>query len=149
MNRGRETVYQAFFELMKKSAGFNTISRIPIPSDSLAGANLPALEVVGEQETAEFRGLGLMIVWKIQMLLLVYCDTSDPSTPAFVTLNALLDSIDKALTPDPQTGKIELFDADGVPVVVDVHFSGTILKDPSFQSGIGAAGIPIEIVTTA
>lgn len=148
MNRGRETVYTALFAQIQKVAGFNLISRVPIPSDALATANMPALEVLGEQEDAVFTRIGVPIIWKVRMDLMIYCDTSDTTVPAYTTLNNLIDAVELALKPNPQ-GKVELPDANGIPIAVDVHFAGTILKDPSFQSGIGAAAVPIEIITTA
>lgn len=144
MKDGRKAVYDAFFALMKESAGFVEVSQTPFSSDALGTARMPMMEILGQQEFAEFKALGIPIIWRIHMDLMVYCDTSDPSAPAYDTLNTLIDAMDAAMTPDPATGVVTLGG-----LVADVHFNGTILKDPSFQSGIGAASVPIEIITTA
>ena len=146
MRAAREAIYMAFYNQISQAVGFNTISRTPIPEAKLATARMPVLEVLDELETPLFKGLGIPLYWTLQITAQVYVDTGDTSIPGYAVINAMLDAIDVALRPAfPWPG----LDANGNEVAVDCRFSGSGAKDPGYQTGIGVAGIRIDIITTA
>jgi hypothetical protein len=149
MRAAREAIYTAFYNQISQAVGFNTISRTPIPEAKLGTARLPALEILDELETPSFRGLGIPLYWTLQITAQIYVDTGDNSIPGYAVINAMLDAIDVALRPDPATGRLALKDANGNEIAVDCRFSGSGAKDPGYQSGIGVAGIRIDIITTS
>jgi hypothetical protein len=149
MRASREAIYTAFYNQVAQAVGFQTISRTPIPEAALGEARLPALEILDELETPTFKGLGIPLYWTLQITAQIYCDTADNSVPGYAVINALLDAIDVALRPDPCTGKLVLKDSSGNDITVDCRFAGSGAKDPGYQTGIGVAGIRIDIITTA
>lgn len=143
MNVSRETIYAALFALLTEAAGFHTVSRVPLPVADIPNANFPVLEQLAAREDATSQGLNLPLKWSIKVQLMVYANTANvPNTDA--ALNALLDSIETALAPNKATGYQTLGG-----LVTQCKIFGSILKDAGFQSGIGAAAIAIELVTTS
>jgi hypothetical protein len=149
MRAAREAIYTAFYNQISQAVGFNTISRTPIPEAKLGTARLPALEILVEEETPSFKGLGIPLYWTLQIWAIVYVDTGDNSVPGYAVINNMLDAIDVALRPDPATGRLALKDANGNEIAVDCRFAGVGQKDPGYQIGIGAALIKIDIITTS
>lgn len=143
MNVSRETIYTALLTFLQKAVGFNTVTRVPIPEADIANANFPILEQYASREVAIQQGMNLPPKWNIKQTLMVFASTTDlPNVDT--ALNKLLDAIEAALAPSPITGYQTLGG-----VVTSCRFVGTISKDAGFQSGIGAAAIAIELVTTS
>lgn len=149
MINSREAIYNGLLTYLEKAIGFQTISRSPIPSSDLANAAMPALEQLPSSEDAAQKQLNLGPIWKIKQSLMVYVavpagPANDPASIGDTILNNLLDAIEAALAPNPTTGYQTLGG-----LVVSCQFVGVLLKDPGFQSGIGAAAIGIEMLTTS
>jgi hypothetical protein len=149
MIKTREQVYGGLLSFLAAAVGFQTVSRSAIPEADLATAQMPTLEQLPSAEDAQQKGLNLPPVWLIRQPLMVYVSVpggppNDPSSVGDTILNNLLDAIEAALAPSPTTGYQTLGG-----LVTSCRFVGVIQKDPGYQSGIGAAAIAIEMVTTS
>jgi hypothetical protein len=145
----REQIYGGLLTFLAAAVGFNTISRSAMPEAELATAQMPVLEQLPSAEDAVQQSLNLPPKWVIRQPLMVYVSVpagppNDPSSVGDTILNDLLDAIETALAPSPATGYQTLGG-----LVVSCRFVGVIQKDPGYQSGIGAAAIAIEMVTTS
>lgn len=149
MIQTREAIYSGLLNFLKTTVGFVTVSRSPIPEADIAAAAMPALEQLPSAEDAIQQGLNLAPKWVIRQPLMVYASVpagpvNDPTQIGDTVMNNLLDAIEAALKPSPMTGYQTLGG-----LVVSCRFVGVIQKDPGFQSGVGAAAIAIEMVTTS
>lgn len=149
MIQTREAIYSGLLAFIAGVIGAQTVSRSPIPEADLATAQMPALEQLPSAEDATQKGLNLPPVWHIRQPLMLYVSVpagppNDPSSVGDTILNNMLDAIENALKPSPTTGYQTLGG-----LVTSCRFVGVIQKDPGYQSGIGAAAIAIEMVTTS
>jgi hypothetical protein len=139
---GRDTVYSGVLTFLAKAVGVRTITRVPLPEQSLATANMPVLEQLNANEEAERPRVGMPVLWRVELPLIVYITTPDNDTADTVMCN-LIDAVEEALAPDPATGKQTIGG-----LVVDCKLKKTT-RDPGYQVGIGAAGILLDILTTS
>lgn len=147
----REGISVALFNLIKNAsypAPAPFFSRKYISTADLGSARMPAVCMIVQNEHAEMMNVrGIPVKWKLEVLVFIFVSTSSPGAEPETVLNNILDSIDKALAAPLGSGPLNNRQTLG-GLVHDCRINGTIERDPGFISGIGAAAIPIEIVTT-
>jgi hypothetical protein len=139
----REDIYQALFNRLSATSGFNSYWRKYPQLDLVNTAQMPALcmRQVNEQVTAKF---GMPNQYKLMVELCIICHTSvSPidQVPASV-FNPLVDAVEAQLAPSTANGKLDF----GIPNVSrvwiegEIRYYGAISEDKSFIE------IPISIV---
>lgn len=144
MITSRETIAVALFSLLSTATGITNAVRYVRDSTALNDADLPTMEVISKEEDAQESGLGEPVRWAVNYSVFLFVSTADPGVLAETQVNKLLDSIEAALKPSPPTGRQTLGG-----VVYHCRIKGKVVKEPAFTTGIGVAGIPIEITTTS
>lgn len=104
----RETIYAALFAQLQNALGntFKTVSRRWQPPDQISPADRPALYQVetGEVAATSQKIAGLDIVWNLKIDLVIYSSgNSDPGSIPSQEMNALLDTVEAALS-NPDIG---------------------------------------------
>lgn len=100
----RETVYQAFFNLLKlKLPGVAAFSRVPQSFDNLPvdiATPFVFVEQVGEEQTINSKGMPYH--WHLNLAIGIFCVSPDPTqiVPASL-LNPILDGLERAIPPSP------------------------------------------------
>jgi len=143
MNITREPIYLALWNKVKVIPGFNTVSRRLEHWADVPKSEQPALFQSQAGEIA-MPARGIPTKWNLSVNLYVYVVADDDpySSPA-PALNALLDAIEAALSPD-LTGYQTLGG-----LVYDCKINGKIETLEGVLGGQEAAVIPIEILTHA
>lgn len=144
MYPNREVIYSALMTFLQKTTGAVTVSRTGLPEADIASCALPAIEQMPSSEDAVEQGANLRSKWKIKQPVTIYVDTTNPDIPGDAVVNNMLDAIETALVPSPVTGYQTLGG-----LVQWCRFRGVLLKDAGYQTGIGAALIALEILTTS
>lgn len=105
----RETVYQAFFNLVKKAPGVVTASRVPQIFSDVPPEQQPFLFVEQMGENAQREGTGIPYNWQFDVAIGICVYSPDPKNqvPASL-LNPILDSIEAMLPPSPTQGAQDL-----------------------------------------
>ena len=140
----RETVYTALMTFLATAVGAQTVSRVTVPESVIAGASLPFIEQLPSSEGAESQGANLPVRWRIRQPVSIYVDTSGVNVVGDTIVNNMLDALEAALKPNVVTGYQTL---NGT--VIWCRMQGVLLKEPGYQTNIGAALVAIELLTTS
>ncbi len=107
MALNRETIYLALFNLAKTASQAKTSSRTLQMIDQVNGEAMPAMfqHQVTESRSQD-KGQPFILTMKVDLYFYAFTSgiqVDDPTQNAAAQLNAMLDSLDAALTPDPVT----------------------------------------------
>lgn len=148
MNIPREQIYSALFTALQTSLGtrFATISRRWRMPEQVSPESRPALFQVQTGERAKTNANGEPIIWIATVDLVIYTQGSgDEQTVPSQELNDLLDALEAALAPSPNSdgkqtlgGKVSHCRLQGSARIVE-NVNGTAAM----------AVLPAEILTTA
>lgn len=147
----REDISAALFKLLQGATypvTINKFSRRYISSADLSSGNMPAVCMLVHNEHADYTMHGLAAKWKLEVYIFIFIETVNPDVEPEATLNTIIDAIDQALTVTTKSINTMNNRQTLGGLVYDCRISGTVERDPGFQSGVGAAAIPIEILTT-
>jgi hypothetical protein len=102
----RETIYQAFFNLVSRAPGLQKASRTPRIFSDVDPSEKPFLFVEQMGENAQRQGVSVPYNWQLDISIGIYVYSPDPETvvPASV-LNPILDSLEAMLAPSPTSGR--------------------------------------------
>ena len=148
MNIAREQIYSALFATLQSSLGgkFATISRRWRMPEQVSPESRPALFQVQTGERAKTNANGEPIIWIATVDLVIYTQGSgDEQTVPSQELNDLLDAIETALTPPPNSdGKQTLGGK-----VSHCRLQGSARIVENVNGSAAMAVLPVEILTTA
>jgi len=140
---GRETIYSALWTLGAHAAQFVTASRRLRHWNDVAPAEQPALFLSERGGHAAVKALGAPAVWTLYADFYLYAHSSDPYAVPATLLNPLIDALEAALAPSPNTGIQNL----GLPAIVrHAYIAGKIETDEGVLGDQAVAIIPIEIL---
>jgi hypothetical protein len=109
MLTSRETLYGALFAQLQTIPGFTSYFRHPVSWKQLSDAQLPALAMRQLLEKVHtIKGLPPKYTCLVDVGIMVGTQMGPVEAVAAPTLNALLDSIEQAFTPEPITGVVNL-----------------------------------------
>jgi hypothetical protein len=139
----REPIYAALFALIGGAANFVTIDRRLRHWSDVAPAEQPALYMAQKSEVASAKALGAPTVWTLSIDLYLYVHSSDPYLAPATVINPLIDAIEAALAPPPETGIQDI----GMPAMVQhAYIAGKIATDEGVLGDQAIAIIPVEIL---
>ena len=142
MTPSRETIMQALFARLETAGSFATASRRLRLWTALAPADAPALFLAERSETRDRPSEATPGRTTLEADIFLYTYAGeDPNAVPASSMNALLDSIDAALAPDPVTGTQTLGG-----LVSHCWIAGKILNDPGDLDGKGVAILPVKIL---
>ena len=148
MNIAREQIYSALFTTLQTSLGpkFATISRRWRMPEQVSPESRPALFQVQTGERAKTNATGEPIIWSATVDLVIYTQGSgDEQTVPSQELNDLLDAIEAALAPPPNSdGKQTLGGK-----VSHCRLQGSASIVENVNGAAAMAVLPVEILTTA
>lgn len=136
----REYIYQALFDLIRKSADFETVSRRLQHWSDVAANKQPAMFLTQKQQTA-VTTTGLPTKWTLLADIYIYVHSGE--VPSKV-LNPLVDSVCNLFIGSGIEGKQTLGG-----LVHYVRISGSIETDEGVLGDQAVAIIPVEILTAA
>lgn len=141
MITGREAIEVALFILLSASAGYITTSRKMVLWDQLGPDQKPALylQVPGEDHLHE-QAEGIPDVTVLTANVFIYAHVGDGQVGSTI-LNALLDALSTALTPNVMTGRTTLGG-----LVSHVWIEGTVFRDPGDLDNEAVAVVPLRIL---
>jgi hypothetical protein len=149
MTPTREQIYTALLAALKKTAGFQVITRRYVDPSTLVDAQCPALIQVEIAEHSKHTQKNMPPIATLRVdATVVVCVPSitqilgqEQDVPQAL-LNPILDAVDAALAPDnPSKNKFTLGG-----LVEHCYIEGEILKDQGVLFPKAAAVIPIEIL---
>lgn len=136
----REPIYAALFALVSGVPGVVTASRkLKLWSD-VAAIEQPALFMAQGAELA-IRNTGQPVKWVLDVKLYLYVNTSGDTSPT-ITLNVILDGIERALTPT-LAGSAQTLGG----LVHDARIEGAIETDEGVLGEQAIAIVPVRIIT--
>lgn len=139
----REQIYEALFELVNSAAQFTTAERRLRHWSDVSPAEQPAVFTSEKGGHAVSKAYGTPQVWTLLVDLYVYVHSSDPYRSPAMVLNPLLDAIEAAVAPNPNTGIQNL----GLPSMVQhVRIEGKLETDEGVLGDQAVAVIPVEIL---
>ena len=148
MNLPREQLYSALFTTLQTSLGtkFATISRRWRMPEQVSPESRPALFQVQTGERAKTNANGEPIIWIATVDLVIYTQGSgDEQTVPSQELNDLLDAVEAALAPPPNSdGKQTLGGK-----VSHCRLQGSARIVENVNGAAAMAVVPVEILTTA
>ncbi len=148
MNIAREQIYSALFATLQSTLGakFATISRRWQMPEQVSPESRPALFQVQTGERAKTNANGEPIIWIATVDLVIYTQGSgDEQTVPSQELNDLLDAVEAALAPPPNSdGKQTLGGK-----VSHCRLQGSARIVENVNGAAAMAVVPVEIVTTA
>ena len=148
MNIPREQVYSALFNTLQSTLGstFATISRRWRMPEQVSPESRPALFQVQTGERAKTNANGEPIIWVATVDLVIYTQGSgDEQTIPSQELNGLLDAVEAALAPPPNSeGKQTLGGK-----VSHCRLQGSTRITENVNGAAAMAVLPVEILTTA
>lgn len=138
----REVIVSTLLEKVSNTAAFVTTSRRLKLWSSLSAGEKPALFLVERGETYTRASEAVPETVTLQLELFIYTDAGqDQSAVPASSLNALLDALDSALSPDALSGKQTLGG-----LVSHCWIEGRVMKDAGDLDGQGVAVVPIRIL---
>ena len=148
MNVPREQIYSALFATLQSTLGakFATISRRWRMPEQVSPESRPALFQVQTGERAKTNANGEPIIWIATVDLVIYTQGSgDEQTVPSQELNDLLDAIETALAPPPNSdGKQTLGGK-----VSHCRLQGNARIVENVNGAAAMAVLPVEVLTTA
>jgi len=148
VNIPREQIYSALFATLQSTLGakFATISRRWRMPEQVSPESRPALFQVQSGERAKTNANGEPIIWIATVDLVIYTQGSgDEQTVPSQELNDLLDAVEAALAPPPNSdGKQTLGGK-----VSHCRLQGSARIVENVNGAAAMAVLPVEIVTTA
>lgn len=148
MNVPREQLYSALFTTLQSALGakFATISRRWRMPEQVSPESRPALFQVQTGERAKTNANGEPIIWIATVDLVIYTQGSgDEQTVPSQELNDLLDAVEAALAPPPNSdGKQTLGGK-----VSHCRLQGSARIVENVNGAAAMAVLPVEILTTA
>ncbi len=148
MNVPREQLYSALFTTLQSALGakFATISRRWRMPEQVSPESRPALFQVQTGERAKTNANGEPIIWIATVDLVIYTQGSgDEQTVPSQELNDLLDAIESALAPPPNSdGKQTLGGK-----VSHCRLQGSARIVENVNGAAAMAVLPVEVLTTA
>ena len=148
MNVPREQLYSALFATIQSTLGakFATISRRWRMPEQVSPESRPALFQVQTGERAKTNANGEPIIWIATVDLVIYTQGSgDEQTVPSQELNDLLDAIEAALAPPPNSdGKQTLGGK-----VSHCRLQGSARIVENVNGAAAMAVVPVEILTSA
>lgn len=148
MNVPREQIYSALFATLQSTLGakFASISRRWRMPEQVSPESRPALFQVQTGERARTNANGEPIIWIATVDLVIYTQGSgDEQTVPSQELNDLLDAIEAALAPPPNSdGKQTLGGK-----VSHCRLQGSARIVENVNGAAAMAVLPVEILTTA
>lgn len=139
----REAIYSALWLLGSGAWNFATANRRLRHWSDVAAVEQPALFMSERGGHAVVKALGAPIVWTLYADFYVYVHSSDPYAAPAMTLNPLLDALERALAPMPATGIQNL----GLPAMVShAYIAGKIETDEGVLGDQAIAIMPVEIL---
>lgn len=100
----RETIYQAFFNLVSQAPGLVTASRIPMIYEQVAAEQKPFLFVEQVGENPLRAGAGMPYKWELDVAIGLYVFSGNPNVAPVSVMNPILDAIEQMLAPSPTLG---------------------------------------------
>lgn len=144
MIQSREQAAVALFALLTKTTGIVNAYRYVRDTTTLTTGNMPTLELIAKREVPESAGEGMPTKWTVKYMAVICVSTVNGDVLGDTLLNNFLDAIEAAIKPPP--GQRQTLSG----AVYDCRMNrDEILRDPGTLSGIGAAAIPIEVITTS
>jgi hypothetical protein len=119
--------------------GFQTAARRL--ADPNAEQDMPALYLVELGELHTWQGYKPLVQLDCQAWIYTRVGATESAVPA-TTLNALMDGIERALYPTPQSFRQNL----GIHGVLYCRIDGEVQKDPGHNGPIASVTIPLQIV---
>jgi len=105
LSPNRETVYQAFFNLIKNAPGVVTASRTPRIFSDVGAEQCPFMFLEQMGENAKREGRGIPYNWDFDLSIGILCKSSDPDNiPPATLLNPILDALELMLPASPTSG---------------------------------------------
>ncbi|HEU5233561.1 MAG TPA: hypothetical protein VFU50_11915 [Terriglobales bacterium] len=148
MNLPREQIYSALFATLQSALGakFATISRRWRMPEQVSPESRPALFQVQTGERAKTNANGEPIIWIATVDLVIYTQGSgDEQTVPSQELNDLLDAVEAALAPPPNSdGKQTLGGK-----VSHCRLQGSARIVENVNGAAAMAVVPVEILTAA
>lgn len=148
MNLPREQIYSALFATLQSALGakFATISRRWRMPEQVSPESRPALFQVQTGERAKTNANGEPIIWIATVDLVIYTQGSgDEQTVPSQELNDLLDAVEAALAPPPNSdGKQTLGGK-----VSHCRLQGSARIVENVNGAAAMAVLPVEILTAA
>jgi len=148
MNVSREQIYSVLFTTLQSALGakFATISRRWRVPEQVSPESRPALFQVQTGERAKTNANGEPIIWIATVDLVIYTQGSgDEQTVPSQELNDLLDAVEAALAPPPNSdGKQTLGGK-----VSHCRLQGSARIVENVNGAAAMAVVPVEILTTA
>ncbi len=137
----RETIYSALFTKLSAASGLVTKSRKLKHWADVPAIEQPALYQAQVKETVT-RQTGQPSVWRLNLDVYLYANTSDPATSPSQVLNPILDAIVASL--EPAIGEVQTLSG----LVQYCRINGAIETDEGVLGQQAVVIIPIEILTT-
>lgn len=140
----RETIYQAFFNLISNIPNVTCFSRSPEVYASVGIEKMPYVFVEQRAEIAGRDGRGIPYNWQFDVCVGLYTYSADPDDcPPVTMLNPILDSLEYILNPSPTTGVLTL---DGL--VNECRLNGNGMEAAGSIANNAWAYVPARIWTT-
>jgi hypothetical protein len=138
----RETVYQALLDLLTTTGDFKLVSRRNRAPESIGPDLSPALFLFERGETYHVISPSMPTKRCLRVAACFYNDVgSDLNATPTTVINAALDALDRALTPDVATNRTTLGG-----LVHSVKITGDTEGSPGDRDGKAVAIVPIEII---
>ena len=139
----REQIATALFELVSTAGQFASKNRRLIHWSDVDSAAQPFICLSEKGGEASTKALGTPQIWHLHFDIHVYAFSSDPYASPMTVLNPLLDSIERALAPNPVTGIQNL----GLPDQVQhVYIDGKLETDEGVLGDQAVAVIPVMVL---
>ena len=148
MNVPREQIYSALFNTLQSSLGsrFATMSRRWRMPEQVSPESRPALFQVQTGERAKTNANGEPIIWIATVDLVIYTQGSnDEQTIPSQELNSLLDALEAALAPPPNSDGKQTLGGQ----VSHCRLQGSARITENVNGAAAMAVVPVEILTTA
>lgn len=141
----RETIYQAFFNLLAGIPGLVTSSRRPQIFGNVPAEQQPALFTEQRGENPIKLGNGIPYRWELDIMIMVYVYSADDQIAPVTLLNPIVDQIE-LLLPATSTQQFQRQTLNGL--VYEVRLLGDGKADQGSLGNQALSLIPARITTT-
>lgn len=144
----RETIAVALFGKVSNAGSYVTKARVLKHWSDMAPSEFPAVFLCMGPNTNKDPKRGLAPKWELDYQAWIYVMAKDPADVPSTLLNAALDALEAALTPDVATGVQDLGLPDSASGTCVSHcwLSGTIETDEGTLGQIAVAKVPISLL---